>query len=381
MTDFKFENKTVMFLSPEKWGKMHLSKHHYAIELANLNNVVYFTTIDFSVKKISLENTEYPNIIQVKYNPFFPYKIKFHFRKLFDFLMKFQIKSILKEINKSIDVLWCFDFNLYSNLKCFNAKEAVIFHPVDPVNKKQIKPSRTADFVFSVSEKILSSFKNIDKPKFFINHGLSSEFQKIALNNKFEKKTNSKIKVGYFGNLLRPILDTYILKKIIEDNKDVDFIFWGSYKNNQSNIGGSEDKEVVDFISFLLAQKNVYLKGPKSKSELVNDIIAEEIDMFILVYKYYAGSDRSNAHKIMEYLSTGKVVVANNISTYNNFENIIVMPNDDNDSLIPDLFKNVIANIDYYNSAEMQNRRIEFALDNTYKKQLKRIENIISDNI
>lgn len=39
---FSFNNKTILIISPEPWGKMMISKHHYALELAKLGNEVYF---------------------------------------------------------------------------------------------------------------------------------------------------------------------------------------------------------------------------------------------------------------------------------------------------------------------------------------------------
>jgi len=39
---FSFTNKTIFILSPQPWGKMHISKHHYAIELAKKGNLIYY---------------------------------------------------------------------------------------------------------------------------------------------------------------------------------------------------------------------------------------------------------------------------------------------------------------------------------------------------
>ncbi len=38
----KIINKTILFISPGPWGINHVSKHHYAIELAKIGNDVYF---------------------------------------------------------------------------------------------------------------------------------------------------------------------------------------------------------------------------------------------------------------------------------------------------------------------------------------------------
>src|SRR5450755_3125876 len=36
------KNKTILIISPQAWGQMYISKHHYAITLAKLGNTVYF---------------------------------------------------------------------------------------------------------------------------------------------------------------------------------------------------------------------------------------------------------------------------------------------------------------------------------------------------
>jgi hypothetical protein len=103
--------------------------------------------------------------------------------------------------------------------------------------------------------------------------------------------------------------------------------------------------------------------------------------VFFLVYIPKSGeSDRSNSHKLLEYLSTGKVVVANLFDVYKTTKELIIMPEDNDDAKIPALFHKVISNLEYYNSPELQQKRKAFALDNTYEKQIERIEKIISDN-
>ncbi len=379
MNNFKFENKTIFILSPENWGKMMLSKHHYAIELAKLGNSVYFITLNLSIKGITISKTEYNNLFLVNYSPFFPYKIKFHSRFLFERLMKFQIKRILNKVNKHVDIVWCFDFQNYPNLKYFKAKKS-IFHPVDPVVETfHISPAKTADIIFSVSEKILSSFNKISKPKFFINHGLNNTFAKSAKDYipKNNYKHKKKIKIGYFGNLLRNDIEHQILKRIILENKNVEFHFWGPLLFKQSNIGGSNSKKVNSFINFLKETENVFFNGILYKEDLINAI--KDIDIFILIYRLAKTSDRSNAHKLIEYLATGKAIVSNQFSTYKKYKDLIIMPFDDDDKQIPKLFKETVNNIEYYNSVELQKKRIEFALDNTYEKQIERIEKIISE--
>jgi hypothetical protein len=376
----EFKNKTILIISPNEWGNLYISKHHYAIELSKKGNSVFFLNPpNHNLKtKIEIIQTEYPNIKVVNYKTFFPYKIRFHLRFLYDFLMNIQIKRILKKINSKIDIVWCFDFNLFSDLKVFNA-DFKIYHPVDPViYKHQILPAKTADILISVSEKILLNFKNIKTKSIFINHGIEENFKIIAENNlKIQYKNNSnKIKTGYFGNLTRPVINEKITRQIITENQNIDFYFWGPYNSENNNLGGSERE--IPFIEFLKIQKNVFLQGIKSKTDLVKEI--ENIDVFMLIYNEdKATSDRSNSHKLIEYLSTGKVTVANQFETYIPYKDYIVMPENDDDNEIPGLFKKVISNLDFYNSPELQRKRIEYALENTYEKQIDRIEKILTE--
>jgi hypothetical protein len=82
----------------------------------------------------------------------------------------------------------------------------------------------------------------------------------------------------------------------------------------------------------------------------------------------------------MEYLSTGKVIVSNNITTYRDCNELIQMVYErDNNRNLPGLFKKVISELNYFNSAALQDKRIRFAEDSSYQRQVDRIEKIIYD--
>src|SRR5205085_439293 len=89
----------------------------------------------------------------------------------------------------------------------------------------------------------------------------------------------------------------------------------------------------------------------------------------------------SNCHKIIEYLSTGKVSISNRIITYENTEGLLEMPDEFTNENLPGLFKKVITNIAEYNSPERQLRRIKFALENTYQKHVETISRFIEEPV
>lgn len=364
--------KTILILSTEKWGIIKLSKHQYAIQLANEGNKVFFAFIDKKIKGIIVEKSEIENLFLIRFKPVF-LKLKSWWRWLFDKIMNHYISKILQLIDAKIDVLWCFDYKFYSNLNRFNANY-IIYHPVDVIKADyQVKPAAQADVIFSVSHSILKSFDKINVPKYFVNHGLSTEFEQLAKHNLTQNYNASKtLKIGFWGNLMLNFISFETYYKIIEKHREIEFHFWGPYKRSQSNIGGYKGKQIEAFISFLEKQKNVFLHGAKTKSELVREIV--DIDVLTVFYsqnKYY---NRSNSHKILEYLATGRVIVANEFEEYKKYSNLIIMSNNVDEQIR--LFDKVVGNISFYNSKEFMQKRIQIALENTYSQQLQKIKTI-----
>jgi len=372
---FEFKNKTILIISPQAWGKMYISKHHYAAELAKRGNLVYFLNppIRQFFPKL-LINKKHENLFLINYSFFFPYNLRFHFRKMFNLLQKIQLFFLLNKVKKPIDVVWCFDTNLFSDLSVFG-NCLKIYHPVDNV-AGQIQKSiiQSSDFIFSVSDIIIDKLKKITDKKniHFINHGLSEYFVNFRKNKEVLK---DKITAYFVGNILLKTLDRNAAKKIISENPNILFVFIGAYTS--SNILSTVNIEAADFISFLKNSKNVTLKGSMHPKNILNEIKNADV-LLVLIDPQKDINKGSNSHKILEYLSAGKVIVANHISSYANKRDLIEMVDEMHNDNLPGLFKKVINKLDYYNSPELQEKRIKFALDNTYENQIKRIEDYIT---
>lgn len=367
---FQFKNKVILILSPEDWGKNQLSKHLYAKELSKHNTVYFLHTTPHpqqqnKVKTTLIEN----NITLIHLN-----KVARGIFKLPAFAVDFQnkllINSILKSINNPIDVVWSFDQSKFQNLKQFKATIA-IFHPVDFIKKARPflpRIANSADVVFSVSEKILEKI-NTTTPKHFINHGLDEIFitpQEESNAPEFIKF--DKINVGYVGNLTMKLIDWDNLLKTVEENNQLNFVFIGPYqKSNLGNNGNNSE------INKLLQLKNTTLTGSLTKKELVKSL--PYFDLFWLCYNHKKYPiEVSNSHKILEYLSTGKVVVSGYIETYKNMNLLHYTNNNDN---LATTIKEVCSKIEHYNSLEKMQKRKDFAKENTYSKQIERIESLL----
>ncbi len=348
----ELKNKTILIISPNNWGKMKISKHHYAIELAKRKNLVFFLNPPNNSKKYFEKQKIQDNLYVIDYKSIFRGQ-RFLPTWLFHFLVSLQIIFLQKKIKQEIDVLWSFSSNIYFDLKKFDAKLRIFF-PADQITRKEeIDIAKNADFVFTVSEVILRTLKHYINKSFFINHGLSDIYKEFVKNSIFKKYDNSKkVNCCFIGNLLVKSLDIDIFKQIIIENKNMNFIFYGAYELSQSNLSGYKSKDLDDFVEFLKEMPNVTLKGSCEPSQIVLEI--SKFDIFLCITDIDKDDNKgSNAHKILEYLSTGKVLVSNYMSTYENNRDIIEMVDELHNKKFPDLFKKVSNNLDKYNSKEL----------------------------
>ena len=117
-----------------------------------------------------------PGLSTVTYRPFVPFVIRFRSRPIFNLIAAAHVRWLLRRIGVSFDVVWCFDANLYSDLRWFRAP-LKIFHPVDQVSLPyQVDVAASADIVLSVSNEILRNLQRYDTPTLRVDHGLAPEF-------------------------------------------------------------------------------------------------------------------------------------------------------------------------------------------------------------
>jgi len=375
------QNKTILILSPQSWGKMYVSKHHYAVQLAREGNQVYFLNppVDKDPvpgKSIHIEPvTTCAGLFLIHHRLYFPYNLKFHFIGLFHFLMKPHIRRILGMIGRPVDVIWSFDLgNLYP-FRLFPSRALRIFHPVDePRNQTAIDSAKGGQVIFSVTREILDKYNDFPGQRHFVNHGVGENFLlPVDVNREFV----NPVRVGLSGNFLRSDIDREVLLQIVRENPKVVFECWGSYASSQSNLAGSSDENTEAFIRELQAATNVILHGSIGAEKLAREL--HRMDAFLICYDIEKDQSKgTNYHKIMEYLSTGKVIISNNVTTYKEYPELIQMVEErDNNRNLPVLFREVISNLQHFNSPQLQERRIGFSRDNTYSRQIGRIGQLL----
>lgn len=381
-------NKVILILSPQHWGNMLIAKHHYAIELAKRGNEVYFLnppdnnywSLKRGSSRISISTSSInKNLFLINHQLYFPYNLKFHSRPAYNFLIKKQIRDIVSAIKKPLDIIWSFDLGNLFPLGFFNRSIYKVFHPVDePGDQNALKAGEGADIIFSVTREILSKYVQCKAPSYFINHGLADEFLDEEKNFPEHK---GPIKVGLSGNLLRPDIDQATLIRIVSENSGIRFHFYGSYQAGESNVGSGDDQLTRHFIAQLKSFNNVILHGVLNTRDLA--VAMQRMDALLICYDIQKDQSKgTNYHKVMEYLSTGRVIISNNISTYKDDPELVCMIEDrSSNEQLPGLFKKVISDLDHYNSNKFKELRISYSRSNRYTDQLEKMDNLMKKTI
>jgi len=298
--------------------------------------------------------------------------MKFHARKLYGYLMNLHLKFILKKLSFKPDIVWDFNSSFeYGDLSAFYPAFR-LFQPVDQIRKELL--GKDADAFVTISEKIAEQYTTAGVPKLVVSHGVADLF--IQLAQKPPKlDINSPIKAGYIGNLCIESLDKELLQQLITHFPDVQFHLVGPYDKGDNNLVAGFDDENHRFVSFLRSSKNVVLYGPRSQKEVAE--LLTNFDINLLCYRRTSTYQNDNSHKVLEYMAAGKVIVSTALSFYK--DNDLLQMAEGMDNYL-ELFGRVKENIDWFNSAELQQRRKQLALNNSYEKQISKIEDFLVKN-
>ncbi len=355
--------KTFLIISPERWQWQYVSKHHYAIALAQKGHKVYFLNPpDNSLEKIEVKKTKYKNLYEIN-APQAAKGMRFMPRFLRVWIEKKWLKKLENLINEKTFAVWLFENSRFYNME-FAEDRLKIYHQVDSNQNFHVKEAASsADICFCVTDFIKKELEQYSKRVFKIPHGLSLHLEKQKLSKEQIERFNfSSINAVYIGNLDMKYINTDIFSKLVANHPDISFHFIGSYSAN-----GELFKACKNY-------KNSIWWG-RVESSLIPAIL-EKADITLLCYKVEDYFEQlSNSHKILEYLYSGKVTVATYTDEYKDKRDLLVMVDDSKEYL--QKFKEVIENLEYYNSKEKQELRKAFAKEHSYEKQIEKIFNLI----
>lgn len=351
-------DKRILLISPEPWDHIFVSKHHYAVHLARRGNKLYY--LGPPVNKTSIESTRFENLFNVIYHGF-PRGLRFFPACVQRNIILRVYKRLATLCQTDFDIVWSFDNSVFFDLSPLPPTTLKISHIVD--YNQDFQTQRTAsmaDFCFCTSDVILNRLSMYHKKVHKISHGYNVLERQV---DGISARPSGKTTVLYAGNLSIPYIDWDLLAASVNNHPEVDFLFVGpavSYSNEMTVLAGKQ---------------NVTFVGRVASEQLAE--YYDWADVLLVAYKEQFQNDQTtNPHKIMEYLGSGKVIVATRTLEYEGLSPMIMMS--ETNLAWPHILKEVIGNLEYYNSEKIRNQRISFAMNNTYDIQIDRIEQIIA---
>ncbi|MFY0628612.1 MAG: hypothetical protein JXR07_20105 [Reichenbachiella sp.] len=350
------EGKNILLISPEPWSEVWVSKHHYAHHLAKMSNKVFFLN---PPSKITEVNEVEPNLWVIHCKPkyrglhFLPHRIN-------AFLTKVEFQYVQKLSEIKFDMIWNFDSSRFFNLSKIDTVN--ICHIVDwNQNFQREILAATSNLCLSTSSYLQEELARFNPKSYFVQHGFTPN--KIV---PIELPGNSnQIKAAYVGNLNIKYLDWPLIHKLVSSKPDVDFYFIGPYNLDE---GHELMKSVFDLDnSFFIGPVPSYMIG--SYLDLMNILL-----LVYLANKYPI--QLSNPHKILEYLGSGKTILATHTSQYDQHLKLLFMTSQEQ---YIENFNKIISKLTIHNSIYLKEKRIDFAIQNSYSNQIKKIAKFINE--
>jgi len=362
-------NKNILIISPEKWNWQYVSKHHYAIELVKRGNRVFFLDPpNNDLNDIKIEKTQFENLYNIQ-APVVKKGIRFYPKFLRVLFYKNWLKKLETRINKRIDIIWLFENSRFYDLK-FAESRLKIYHQVDLNQDFHIKEAASsADICFCTTDFIREKIKKHNEKVFKIHHGYSpkkvdNNLDKTFLEN-IDNYFKNKINAVYIGNMEIKYLDKYLLMSIVDKFPNIMFHFVGNFSDENELYLHTKNRDNVKWWGMV---KNKYI-----------DYFLSKADVCLLTYKSEEFKEQlASPHKVMEYLASGKVIVATYTDEYKDKPELLEMVEHPREYVKK--FDEVINNLDIYNSEEKKRARIKFATEHTYEKQVEKIIKKLEEN-
>jgi hypothetical protein len=365
----EIKNKIILLVSPEPWDHIFVSKHHYAIHLARNNNRVYFLNPPGNSQGVS--KTDVRNLFSVSYTGF-PKGLRYYPSLLYKYFIKRKFSELQKLCGVEFNIIWSFDNSVFFDFSALPEKILKICHLVDLNQDFQTeKAAGTANFCFCTTELIKDRLLRFNSKVLKVNHGFNEQVSR----NPVPLPGKARIKALYAGNLAMPFIDWILIERVARENAEVDFIFVGPNKDKFVDIDSDQNKAKSE----VLARANSFFTG-KIESDKLMDYLTNA-DVLLVAYQEKYHEDQANPHKVMEYLGSGKIVVATYTAEYSDLsaDNRIAMSI--NNSRFSSLLGEVLGNLELWNASDKQKSRKDFALSNTYAKQIGKIEKYLSNDL
>ena len=352
----------VLLISPEPWGSHHVSKHHYARALSRQGiSVLFLEPPILSLRGFEIIPIKEDENIRLLRGPRVAPGLRFFPSQLRIQVERHWLQRIEELAKTEIAVVWLFENSRFYDLR-FAADRLKIYHQVD-LNQTfhPQQAASTADICFCTTELIHRQLAAHNHRVFRLHHGLAPVYAELQLAVSQQRLLAAPgVHAVYIGNLDIAYLDQTLLFRLIHSHPDVQFHL----------VGGYQEGTVLR--QQLKGYPHVHWWGRVSSSLIPR--ILERVDLQLVCYQAEHHADQSSPHKFMEYLASGRTIVATYTAEYADHAGLLAMCEAGSNSGYLSLFQSVLNNLNEWNSPERMAARQAFAADQTYARQLQRIE-------
>lgn len=352
----------ILLISPESWDAHTVSKHHYARILAAQGyRVLFLDPPELGRHGVVLEDVGgCPGLQRVRSGKVAP-GLRWLPVLLRRWLEHRWLQQLEQQAGCPIEVIWLFENSRFYDLR-FAGTRLKIYHQVDLNQVFHPKTAaRTSDICFSTTELIRQRLLPHNPRCHCLQHGVSITKDPSPLKpTEQERFSAGHIQAMYVGNLEMTYLDGELLAKVIELHPEVRFHLVGGYRRD----GG--------LFQQLASAANVVWWGQVESSKIPS--LLANADMLMVCYQAQHHADQANPHKMMEYLASGRTLVATYTAEYDAHRHLLAMAEPGSNAGYPELFDSVLTNINIWNAPARIEARRTFATDHSYERQLERIQ-------
>ncbi|GGA82364.1 hypothetical protein GCM10011385_40730 [Nitratireductor aestuarii] len=264
-----------------------------------------------------------------------------------------------RAVGKRIGVVWLFENSRFFDMR-FAGNRLKIYHQVD-LNQDfyPCLAAETADLTIAISKPIEDRLRRNAQNLLRLTHGCVLSSADSKLPDEVEKRFGrAGVNAVMAGNLTIPYLDKDLLGKLVTKHPEVQFHFIGPYQ-----IGYGLHKAVGTAANTIFwgLQTAEILPAFYGRADVL--LVAYRADNFV--------DQLANPHKIMEYIASGRCVLATRTLEYEETPGVIEMALSPSEFL--DKFSTIVQDPAAWNTDFLTAKRQEFAAMNSYSQQLERI--------
>lgn len=366
----------IPFELPWNWSADYQKQTILELKKRKKNVIAYMNRDSFSLFK-KIKKTNYPKIKNVNFfRPvnFIPFKRYSFIRNINQFFNLLILR--IRFINKKI-YFWSFDPDFYQEIRFANLLkittiyDCVDYHShIDKKINKQIKNFENKSIknskYFFVNSRELLKIHNKKKKPILVSQGFDLKtFEK----NKKKKSLLKKIKkpiVGYVGGI-NYRLDYDLLIKLVKNNQNWQFVFWGPIQNQENNQLKDIEKKQIKLFSF----KNVH-HGESKKINIPQ--VIKQFDVCLIPYNNQLLFNKySYPMKIFEYFYAQKPVVSSPINEFKTFSNDLISIAKN----YKEWKRKIREKIDQKELPKIKKAKKELAISNSWKNKVSEILKVV----